>query len=470
MSLSKFLEILKYLKNVIEDSIFKNKVYAVGGCCRDYVMNIPIKDIDLCVELPNGGIKLAEYLQSKNAISGNIITYPTYGTAMFRLLKFPEEEIECVMTRGEQYHDKNSRNPITTYASLKEDCFRRDLTINAIYYNVSTCKFLDPTNLGIKSIENKIIKVTNENPDIVFKDDPLRILRCIRFATRYNWNIESNTYKSLIKNINGLSIISQERITNEFNEIISSRNPILGMKLLKDSGAMKYVLPEICETYDITQNKYHVGTVYEHTLLVLKNCSNYDAGDIILRIACLLHDIGKIKCKTVVDGKIHFFNHETIGAEFSEKILKRMKYSNDFIKEVVFLIKNHMLTKQWGDGENKVIPYNKVRKLQYLCKTKERFYRLMQLIHADNSAHKKEYCMYKQIPLIVEKSEELYRSHSDMFGYKLPINGFDIMKAKNLQSSPVIKKYLNGLLNNAFSNPFINKENCLKIIKHWNFK
>lgn len=158
MTQEKFKQIISFIGNCIKGSDFENHVFAVGGCVRDSYMGNEIKDIDLCIDLPDGGIKLAEFLHTKKFLTRPPVVYPTYGTAMFKFKKFNQDEIECVHTRGEQYHDKNSRNPVTTFASIEEDAFRRDFTCNALYYDISKKNIIDPTGKGVEDIKNRIIR------------------------------------------------------------------------------------------------------------------------------------------------------------------------------------------------------------------------------------------------------------------------------------------------------------------------
>lgn len=158
MTREDFLNITEYIGVLIRKTPFENHVYAVGGSCRDFYMGNDIKDIDLVIDLPHGGVDFANWCKEQG-YTNTVVIYETYGTAMFKFKQYPGEEIECVMTRGEKYLDVGTRNPTVEFADLKEDAFRRDLTINALYYNVSTCEILDPTGYGIKDIDNKIIRV-----------------------------------------------------------------------------------------------------------------------------------------------------------------------------------------------------------------------------------------------------------------------------------------------------------------------
>ena len=471
MKKEEYYKIIHYIADIIKGTYFENQTYAVGGCCRDLVMGNDIHDIDICVEMPNGGIKFAKFMEQNGYTTNNVVIYETYGTAMFHLKEFNGVEIECVMTRGEQYHDKNSRNPQVTYASLEEDCFRRDLTINALYHNISQDKIIDPTNKGLSDIKSHYIRVTNENPNIVFQDDPLRMLRCVRFASRFGWVIESNTFSAIERNKELIpNVITQERITDEFSKMMSEGNPVEALKLLKITGLMPYVIKEIVDTYDLKQNDKHFGTVYEHTLKTIDGALAFadkyliKYNRLLLCVTALLHDIGKIKTYSVVDDKIHFYGHEYEGTEMAREILKRMKYSNKFIEKVCFLIKNHMTTKRWGD-DCRHMKINKLRKLQYKCNDLETFLILLAVIDGDNNAHKTEYNMPNQAYNILTKTSEMLDEGDDMFGYVLPINGNDIMERYGLKPGPDIQRILSNALKTAFNNRYIGKEECLNSVK-----
>lgn len=161
MKLEDFSNITSYIGGIIKGTPFENHIYIVGGSVRDFYMGNDIKDIDLVIDLPHGGVDFANWCKEQG-YTKTVVIYETYGTAMFHFNEFPDEEIECVMTRGEKYLDDGTRNPTVEFADLKEDAFRRDLTINALYYNVCTGEILDPTGYGIKDIDNKICRVPME--------------------------------------------------------------------------------------------------------------------------------------------------------------------------------------------------------------------------------------------------------------------------------------------------------------------
>lgn len=460
MTREEFKKITEYIGSIIKGTSFEGHVFAVGGSVRDFYMGNDIKDIDLVIDLPNGGVDFANWCKEQG-YTKTVVIYATYGTAMFMFKQFPGEEIECVMTRGEKYLDDGTRNPTVEFNTIEEDVIRRDLTINSLYYNCSTGEILDLID-GRSDIDNHIIKTTNPDADQIFIDDPLRCLRVIRFATRYGWEIEKNTYESMKRNVQRLKIITKERIQAEFNKILMSENAVMGINMLHDIGAMTFIVPEFEKCYGLTQNRFHFGDVAEHTIAVLDyHCKYFDA-DLTERLACFLHDIGKIMTRTVKDGKVHFYDHEYVGAEMVGDILRELKYDTDTIKKVQFLIRNHMRTKQAGDGA-KYMKDKSLNKLLYECKTFEMFKSLMRIIECDNEAHAKDYCIHNQYSELVAKVE-FEGSHSKMFGYKLPVTGEDIMSVLGLEPGPIIAEINKRLLNQAFMDPEISKERCIKLL------
>jgi len=452
--------IKKYLGELIKGTEWEGHVYAVGGCVRDELMGGEIKDIDLCVSLPGGGVRFAEWLRDNGHTWKGVTVYPNYGTAMLHLKAYPDVELEFVQTRKEKYIDRTCRNPETAFGCIEDDCMRRDLTINALYTNVSTGEIVDITGKGVEDIKGQIIRTPN-TPDVIYDDDPLRILRCIRFASRYGWEIEKETYDGMVRNVHRLAIITKERVKDELDKMLTCRHPVMAMELLRKIGAMHYVIPELEETYDMTQNEYHFGTVWEHTLAVLGNLKN---DRLELRMAALLHDIGKIRVRTMEDGKVHFLKHELASADMVDDILRPLHYSNDFISEVAFLVKHHMDCKTWG-YECEHIKAKKLRKLQYLCATEERFRDLMLLIDADNNAHAADRCMPRQVELILQRTEKMKAEGSAMFGYKLPLTGKDVMEIKGIKPGLKVKECLDYLLKLAFVNPLRDKEEVIKHLK-----
>lgn len=458
-----FFELCNYLRNIISDTNFIGNTYIVGGAVRDLIMNNEINDIDIVVSLPDGGLELAKWLHKKGLLTNAPVLYPTYGTSMFKLKKYPSIELEAVQTRKEQYKDKNSRNPETSYGTIFEDAIRRDLTINALYFNIANGKIIDVTNKGLSDIHHHIIRVTSD-PDIVYTDDSLRILRCIRFSSRFHWEIEKETFDGMKRKVNRLENITKERIKEELCKMLLSDKPSIALNLIREIGAMKYVIPELIDTYSLKQNIYHdFNTVWEHTMMVLDN----SLPKLELRMAALLHDIGKIRTKTVdEDGEVHFYRHELESYKMCDMILRRLKCSNDFIRKVQVMVKNHMRTKQFGD-DLETMNTKSLLKLEYEL-GKDNFDGCLDLIDADNLSHGKEYCMPNQVKHIREKVNELEKQGISMFDYHLPINGNDVMETLGIPPSSEVKDCLKWAMKFAYNNPNITREKLLKQIKQFN--
>lgn len=460
MKENNFEKIVSAIRVSIKGTEWENKVMLVGGCVRDLLMGNEPNDIDLLIDGDiNAGINFANFMGKGHTV----VVYPTYGTAMFH---FMGEKIECVAPRKEKYKS-DSRNPIVESATLKEECLRRDFTINSMYINISTNEVIDETKLGKKDIENHIIRSTS-NPDIIFSDDPLRMLRAIRFSSRFGWEIENETLNGIVKNVKRIEIISQERITDEISKILVSSNPQKGLQLIYSTGLMTYILPEFINIIDMKQNKYHFGTVWEHTLSVVKNTKPILEN----RLAALFHDLGKYKTVTTDEnGNVHFYKHELFSGDLTEAILKRMKYSNNIIKSVKKAVIEHMRTKSFGDDCANVKDKT-IRKLQYdLGEYKEL---CLDVINADNLSHAKEYCMPNQVEIIKEKFNYMNLNGLGCEKILLPVNGNDIMSTFGLKPSEIIKKALNWLKSQYIVNPnkYKDKEQCLKSVKSYlnNFK
>ena len=445
---------------IIKGTKWENNVFAVGGCVRDKLMGKPIKDIDLVITYPNGGIEFANWICKETycyKLDSNPCVFPKYGTAKFNIRSIEEIEridIECVQTRKEQYKDENSRNPETVYGNIIEDAFRRDLTINALYLNLSKMTVWDVTEKGLDDLKNQIIR-TPSNPDIIFQDDPLRLLRVIRFASRFNWGIEKNTWLGMVKNAYRIDIISKERIKDELCKMMECEIPSVAIKRLDACGLLDKILPEICRLKGVKQDIQHFGDVYEHTLATLDKTLPVA----IYRLAALFHDCGKPFTKSLKNNKIHFYNHENVSGAIASVALTNLKFSKSDIKQIVTAIKEHMRLKQFGD---KCPPKKSLRKL--IAQIDENYLDIvLNLIHADNCSHSKKYCMPNQIPLVIEEIKHL--NDDEIQKISLPINGSDIMKQFSFKPSPIVGECLKWAEELYFEKPEATKEEYFEFIK-----
>ena len=250
MTTEHYHDILSYLHRLIDGTPWQGHLYAVGGCCRDEIIGCEIKDVDLAVSLPDGGIAFADWLYERGLAVKEPVRFPAFGTAMLRLTEFPNDEIEIVQTRAEKYTDSTSRDPTVVFGSIESDCRRRDLTINALYYDITEQRVLDILGCSVDDIEHHIIR-TPDNPDTTFDDDPVRILRAVRLAARYDWYIDPDTYRGMKANVERLSIVKKERMQAEFDKMLNGPHPVKAMDMLRDIGAMPYVMPELVPMFDL---------------------------------------------------------------------------------------------------------------------------------------------------------------------------------------------------------------------------
>src|SRR5688572_2748208 len=313
--------------------------YIVGGYVRDLILHRPSKDIDfVCV---GSGIGLAQAVAKELGPRVHVTVFKNFGTAQIR---FEELDLEFVGARKESYQ-RDSRKPIVEDGTLDDDQKRRDFTMNALAISLNRKTFgelIDPFN-GIEDMKQKMIR-TPLDPVVTFSDDPLRMMRCIRFASQLSYDIEPDTYAAIISQAERLKIISQERITDELNKIILSPVPSYGFRLLFHSGLLKIFFPELVELHGVEYvgSKAHKDNFF-HTLQVLDNVSVMSY-DLWLRWSAILHDIAKPATKRF--DKIHgwtFHGHEDRGARMVPGIFKRLKLPmNEKMLFVQNLVKLHL--------------------------------------------------------------------------------------------------------------------------------
>jgi len=313
-------EIFSYISEASQE--LNIDCYVIGGFVRDYILRRKsAKDIDIVVV--GSGIDLAKKVAFLLPNKPKVQIFKTYGTAM---LRFKDIEVEFVGARKESY-TKESRNPKVSSGSLIDDQNRRDFTINALTISLNSDNYgelLDPFD-GIQALKNKIIK-TPLNPDITYSDDPLRMMRAIRFSSQLNFTIEEKSLLAITKNSERFKIITKERIVDELNKILLSAQPSIGLKLLYQTKLLPYILPELSALHGVEQIKgqKHKDNFY-HTLQVVDNISR-NTNNLWLRWAALLHDIGKATTKKF-DKNIGwtFHGHEYVGSKMVKKIFIRLK-------------------------------------------------------------------------------------------------------------------------------------------------
>ena len=442
-------KVIVIIANAIRQTEFENNTFIAGGFVRDKIMGKKSNDLDIVVSLPNGGIKLAQFL-FKKGFSSRPVIFHRFGTAQ---VVITGHKIEFVMTRKESYRDK-SRKPDVIQGTITEDIYRRDFTINSLIMNIMNGHIQDISGIGIADIKAKIIRATSE-PNIIFEEDPLRMLRAIRFAVQLDFIIEKSTMNGIIRNAKMIENISRERIRDELIKILVSPAPASGIKILVQTGIMQYIIPEIVLLDGVQQNKYHDKDVLGHTLQVLQNIHD----DIILRLSALPHDISKPQTKTIDAKGIHFYRHEVAGAKRARKILTNLKFPKETIDKVVKLIKHHMRLKSFGDT---LKDFSDVAVRRLIFQMGSELEPLLSLIHADNISHSKVYCMPEQIPNLKKR---LVSNVQKINENKLPVTGRDIMLHFEMSEGKNIGKILNKAHEIWLMHPLWNQTEILKEIK-----
>lgn len=464
----------KFKHNKIFDIIYKVSIehdietFVVGGYVRDLLLNIPNKDIDIMVI--GSGVNFAELVSQSldNVIKKSY--FPNFGTAMIKYLddnNIPQQ-IEFVGSRKESY-DRKSRKPIVENGTFLDDVSRRDFTINAMAISLGKNygELIDIYN-GVNDLNDNMIK-TPVDANITFSDDPLRMLRAIRFATKLNYQISDETYQAIKNNKDRIKIISNERIRDELNKILSYNKPSIGFRLLLDTGLLEIILPEVyklSEYHHDSVDKHHKD-IFEHTMTVLDNVAS-KSDKLYLRWTALLHDIGKPYVIQEDDkNSFSFHKHEYIGVDMISDIFHKLSLSLDEAKYVSKLIQLHHRP---NDLVKDDVSDSAIRRFIY--DVNDDLDDLFILYESDITTkyEEKKKLSKEKSDKLLNRIKEIKEKDAFLNNFKLAVNGNDIINIFHIEGKEVgkLKKYINDIVINGLVNN--NKEDIIDYVKiNYNF-
>lgn len=414
--------------------------YLVGGATRDTLLGKGIKDFDVTTDAqPKEVMKIFRRV---------IPTGIKHGTVT---VLYKKDSIEVTTFRIDgKYEDMRRPEEVTFTPSLKEDLSRRDFTINAIAYDLTDRSLTDPFE-GREDLKRKTIRAIGV-PEERFNEDGLRLMRACRFAAQLDFKIEEKTFEGIKKTHTNLRLISAERIRDELDKILLSPNPVYGLELLEETGLLEIILPELTACREISQRWRHGFDVFYHSLYA---CEGARADSLELRLAALLHDIGKARTiGTNEAGENTFYSHEIVSAKMAEEILDRLRYSNQFKKTVIHLIRHHMFnyTPEWTDSA--------VRR--FISRVgKSAIKPLIELRMADKYGMKRETFGMGDLEEFLKRIDSVLSKENALTIKDLALNGGDLIKELGIKPGKTVGTLLDFLLESVLDDPALNNREKL---------
>ena len=446
--LAKISKVISELSDEIQINAF-----LVGGCVRDLMLNPLAESIDVDIMVEGDGIDFAEKLARKINVP-KIVPFKKFATAK---IPFKEYEIEVASARLEKY-DESSRSPSEVVMSnIEDDLLRRDFTINAMAVSLNKenfGEFFDPFN-GMEDLSNKILR-TPLDSDTTFSDDPLRMMRAAYFASKLSLDIDPSCLESIKNNAERITIVSQERKTNELLKILGTKKPSIGLNILQEAGLMEFVFPEIAVMYGLDQsNEYHHKDIFYHTLEVVDNAAQL-SDKLDLRLAALVHDIAKPKTRRLSKSKGYtFYGHDDVGARMLKGISSHMKFSNSTRDYIAKLTALHLRPISLA---KKDVTDSAIRRL--IVDAGEEIDDLMKLCRADiTTKNPKNITKYLGNFDRVEKRMNEVIEIDKLKAFQSPVRGDEIMKMFDLSPGKEVGKIktmvedaiINGEIKNDYS-------------------
>ncbi len=408
---------------------YEGRLYLVGGAVRDELLGVAHNaDFDLVLE--GDALRVAWLLWEERTSEIPPVVYPRFGTAMVHVLG---AQIELVTARRESYN-QSSRKPDVEPATLKEDALRRDFTVNTLMRNLHSGELVDPLGVGVADLRAGLLR-TPMDPAETFFDDPLRMLRAVRFRRKLGFELAPGVEQAIVAEAARLSIISMERIRDELVKMLALPDADRCMDDLLGLGLLDQFAPEFRALVGVEQGSFHHLDAWQHTLLTLRNAGS---GDLTLSLACLLHDIAKPQTRTVDEqGRTHFYEHDRRGAAMAREILRRLRFSTAQTEAVALLVRNHMRIaspQRFTDTAAR-------RLLRDLGDQLERF---LALLAADAAALKpgaKEFDLSS-----VRARLDAVAKQTPVSNLQSPLTGLEIMVALGVSEGPLVGKVKDHLL------------------------
>lgn len=431
---------LERLREATRGTEYEGRLWLVGGYVRDKLMgratDAALDDIDLVLE--GDALAVARLLYQKRAARHAPVEFPTFGTAMVHV---GDAQVELVTARSETYR-QGSRKPVVRPGTMETDARRRDFTVNTFLENLHDGEVRDPTGQGYADLAAGILR-TPSDPEIIFREDPLRMLRACRFAAKLGFSVAPETYAAIERHAalcrpeHGIAF---ERIHDELNKTLMTGDAPTGLEMMRDTGLLEQFAPELAAMRGVTQNRFHKYDVWEHTLEALKNLPA-DA-PLHIRLAVVFHDIGKPATRTFNEktGDVSFYGHQDVGAKMTREIMTRLRYSSDEIKRVTELVALHM---RYGEYKADVWTDASVRRL--IRAVGEHRRDLFAITRADCAA-----CDVEAFPVQADLdglSERMERIEAEAHVTKAtsPISGEEIVALLGIRPGPLVGKIKNVL-------------------------
>ena len=415
--------------HIISERLVKSgyQAFIVGGAIRDSLLGCQVKDWDVATDaLPDRIHDLFPELTRFDLKHGTV----------------------TLVSEGRHFEVTTFRGTGGFSSSIEEDLAHRDFTFNAMAYDITNKRIIDPFG-GQRDLEGKIVRAVL-NPSERFREDPLRIMRVIRFSMELGFAIESETLIAIQPMAQEIDSVAKERVRDELVKIVMAKRPSAGFHLMRKSGLLKRILPELVEGYRKRQNNYHKYTIYRHTMETVDSVKC----DPVLRLSALFHDIAKPQLRKKINGKWRFLGHATASADLTKEIMMRLKFANESITRVTHLIAHHMFNYKQGLSDKAVRRF--IKRIG-----PDNVDDLIALRKADDLAHGWGRDFEKDIEKFRNRVNSQIKKSYPFTISDLEVNGHDVMEITGIQSSPRVGRILNQLLEIVIERPEYNQKNKL---------